>query len=294
MQSLAFGHVFRADSPLVLVTPHSGSRIPGELLDNASWAAIEGRMADPAGLALEALAEKRGITTIGARYHPCVIDFNVATESRPLSLRLSRSGLCRTHTSRGEPLYDDSHPPSEREVEARVDHYWRPFHAAVAAEIARLRGLHANVLLLVSHASYWLSPYRNQSGALDCNIGSNRGRSCDRRLVSALTDTVGEHGRSWVVNGKVADVFAAQHYGVPGEGVHAVEMEIAGRWRSALEYEREQQEGAEATATLGALLDALENALVRLPTAPAADATTSASTSPRAPATPAHADRLPK
>ncbi|PRG71951.1 N-formylglutamate amidohydrolase [Burkholderia multivorans] len=292
MQSLAFGHVFRADSPLVLVTPHSGSRIPADLMDNASWAAIEGRMADPAGLALEALAAKRGITTIGARYHPCVIDFNVATESRPLSLRLSRSGLCRTHTSRGEPLYDDSHPPSEREVETRVDHYWRPFHAAVAAEIARLRGLHANVLLLVSHASYWLSPYRNQSGALDCNIGSNRGRSCDRQLVSALTDTVGEHGRSWVVNGKVADVFAAQHYGAPGEGVHAVEMEIAGRWRSALEYEREQHEGAEATATLGALFDALEGALARLPVA-STSVSASAAASTRA-AAPAHPDRLPK
>ncbi|WP_321964544.1 N-formylglutamate amidohydrolase [Paraburkholderia sp. J7] len=281
MQSLAFGHVFRADSPLVIVTPHSGSRIPGELLSSASWTAIEGRMADPAGLALEALAAKRGITTISARYHPCVIDFNVATESRPLSLRLSRSGLCRTHTSRGEPLYDDSHPPSEREVEARVEQYWRPFHAAVAAEIERLRSLHANVLLLVSHASYWLSPYRNQSGALDCNIGSNRGRSCERQLVSALTDTVGEHGRSWVVNGKVADVFAAQHYGAPDEGIHAVEMEIAGRWRAALEYEREQAEGAEAVATLSALLDALEGALARFPRAPSH-------------ATSTHADRLPK
>ncbi|MFT4065504.1 N-formylglutamate amidohydrolase [Paraburkholderia sp.] len=285
MQSLAFGHVFRADSPLVLVTPHSGTRIPDELLGNASWAAIEGRIADPAGLALAALAAKRGITTISARYHPCVIDFNVATENRPLSLRLNRGGLCRTHTSRGEPLYDDAHPPSEREIEARVEQYWRPFHAAVAAEIERLRSLHANVLLLVPHASYWLSPYRNQSGALDCNIGSNRGRSCDRQLVSALTDTVGEHGRSWVVNGKVADVFAAQCYGVPGEGIHAVEMEIAGRWRTALEYEREQEEGAEAIATLGALLDALEDAVARLPAAHA-----------HAPshATPAHAGRLPK
>ncbi|PTB17061.1 N-formylglutamate amidohydrolase [Trinickia symbiotica] len=282
MQSLAFGHVYRADSPLVLVTPHSGTRIPSELLSNASWAAIEGRMADPAGLALEALAAKHGITTIGARYHPCVIDFNVATENRPLSLRLNRSGLCRTHTSRGEPLYDDSHPPSEREVEARVEHYWRPFHAAVAAEIERLRSVHAHVLLLVSHASYWLSPYRDQSGALDCNVGSNRGRSCDRQLVSALTDTVGEHDRSWVVNGKVADVFAAQHYGSPTEGVHAIEMEIAGRWRTALEYEREQDEGAEATATLSALLDALEDALARLPAEQAQTPT------------PAHADRSPK
>ncbi|CAG9216734.1 N-formylglutamate deformylase [Paraburkholderia tropica] len=265
MQSQAFGHVFRADSPVVLVTPHSGTRIPADLLSHAAWAAVEGRRADPAGLALEALAAKRGITTIGARYHPCVIDFNVATENRPLSLRLSRSGLCRTHTSRGEPLYDGAHPPSEREVEARVDQYWQPFHAAVAEEVARLRGLHANVLLLVSHASYWLSPYRNQSGALDCNIGSHRGHSCDRQLVSALTDTVGEHGRSWVVNGKVADVFAAQHYGAPGDGIHAIEMEIAGRWRTALEYESEQPETAEATATLDALLDALERAVARLP-----------------------------
>jgi N-formylglutamate deformylase len=265
MQSLAFGHVIRADSPILVVTPHSGTQIPEELLRHPAWAPIQGRIADPAGIVLGTLAVKRGMTTVGARYHPCVIDFNVATDNRPLSPRLNRTGLCRTHTSRGEALYEGAHPPSEQEVEARVEQYWRPFHAAVTAEVQRLRQLHPHVLLLVSHASSWLSPYRNQTGALDCNVGSNRGRSCDRRLVSALTDAAGTHGRSWVVNGKVADMFAAQHYGTPEEGIHAIETEIAGRWRAALEFEHEDPDDGAASAALSAMLEALERAIAQLP-----------------------------
>lgn len=263
MQSLIFGHVLRADSPILVVTPHSGTQIPDELSEHPAWKPIEGRLADPAGIALQAEAAKRNIATIAARYHPCVIDFNVAADNRPLSLSLNRTGLCRTHTSRGESLYEAGCQPAEDEVEARVARYWRPFHAAMTAELQRLRQLHANVLVLVSHASYWLSPYRNQGNAFDCNVGSDRGRSCDRRLVSALTDVAGANGRSWVVNGKVADVFAAHHYGAPEDGIHALEIEIAGRWRA--ELERDGPHANEAGEAFGALFEALERSLVQLP-----------------------------
>ena len=174
---MTFGHVFHADSPILAVAPHTGSSIPGELRVHPAWVAIEGRLAGPAGIALQAEALRQGVSCVSALYHPCVIDFNVATDIRPLSPRLNRTGLCRTHTSRGESLYEAGLEPSEAEVEGRVEKYWRPFHAAVTSELLRLRQIRENVLLLVTHASSWLSPYRNQAGGSDCNVGTNRGAS---------------------------------------------------------------------------------------------------------------------
>ncbi|MCO1368531.1 N-formylglutamate amidohydrolase [Burkholderia multivorans] len=238
--------------------------MPEELKAHEAWKPIDGRLSDPAGVALLEAAQASGVTTIAAAVHPCVIDLNVALDNRPLSQRLNRTGLCRTHTSRGEALYAAGSEPSEAEVEARVERYWRPFHAALTAELLRLREMHGNVLLLTSHASSWLSPYRSHAGTTDCNAGTDQGASCDRRLVSALTATVQGFGRSWVVNGKLADVYAAQRYGMPEYGMHAIEMEAAGRWRGDFESpERDKSD------EMSEVLDALTRALDRLPPASA-------------------------
>lgn len=235
MQSENFGAIARGDMPVMVVAPHIGSRVPAELLSNPAWAPIDGRLSDPAGVAWIETARERGMSSVAAAVHPCVIDFNVATDNRSLSPRLNRVGLCRTHTSRGEPLYPQGCEPDEAVVEARIAAYWLPFHQTVTAEIIRLRKIHENIAVLVSHASSWLSPYRDQAGGTDFNLGTHQGAACDRLLVAALTDAAQQHARSWVVNGKLGGAFAAQHYGVPESGVHVVEVEIAGKWRSELE-----------------------------------------------------------
>ncbi|CAB3718530.1 N-formylglutamate amidohydrolase [Paraburkholderia rhynchosiae] len=265
MQNLSYGQIFQGDSPLLVVTPHTGTSVPAELLVNPAWVSVEGRLADPFGAILKRAALKRGITCVSARYHPCVIDFNVALDSRPLSSRLNSAGLCRTHTSRGEALYMEGREPTEADVSARADEYWKPFHAAVSNELLRLRSLHDHVLLLMSHASSWLSPYREQPGVAECNIGTNRGAACDRALVAAMTKSVQEFNRSWVVNGKLADAFAAQHYGMPLDGVHVIEVEVAGRWRLDCESPDANHVPAGDDAALGNALNALDAAVRKMP-----------------------------
>ncbi|WP_250511490.1 N-formylglutamate amidohydrolase [Caballeronia sp. GACF4] len=267
---LTFGQVFRGSAPVIVATPHIGTTVPPELQARTVWADIDGRLSDPAGVALQQAAISQRVTCVSARLHPCVVDFNVALDHRPLSAGLNRSGLCRTHTSRGEALYEPGAEPSETEVQARVDAYWRPYHDALTDELLRLRAVHANVLLLVSHASSWLSPYRSQVDAADCNAATNRGTSCDQRLVSALTKALRPQARSWVVNGKLADNFAAQRYGQPERGVHVIEIEVAGRWRNELELPKhDRADAAPSVAGMTFFLTSLTHALGHLPPAEA-------------------------
>ncbi|WP_158511000.1 N-formylglutamate amidohydrolase [Paraburkholderia caribensis] len=221
----------RGDSPVLVVTPHTGTALPDALRQHAGWLPVEGRLSDPAGLLLMEAARRCGATLVGARYHPCAIDFMVSAQGPALSVGVDRGGLCRTHTSRGESLYESDRPLTAAEVDSRVEQLWRPFHRAVTGEISRLRAQHDHILMLVPHASWWLSPFRAESMGRDCSIGTDHGKSCDRALVTVLTELATATGRSWVVNGNIADGFTAAHYGDPAAGVHVIDVEISGQWR---------------------------------------------------------------
>jgi N-formylglutamate amidohydrolase len=139
-----------------------------------------------------------------------------------------------------------------------------PYHEMLATELQRLRSMHENVLLVVSHVGSQLSPYPRQFGVSDCNVGTSGGASCDRRLVTVLTEVVRDGGRSWVVNGRMADTFAAQRYGVPADGIHAMEVEFAGSVRRACEGGG--ADGAVTSDLFGAMSDGFLEALSTLPT----------------------------
>lgn len=256
----------RGELPVLVVAPHIGTHIPDELRAMAAWTPIEGRLSDPAGVAWATTARRCGISVIAASIHPCVIDLNVAIDNRSLTPRLNRVGLCKTHTSRGEPLYPEGCEPGEEVVARRIAECWQPFHDLVTTEVIRLRERHENIAVIVSHASSWLSPYRKQAGGSDFNLGTCQGYACDRHLVSAVTDVVEKHGRSWVVNGKLGGVFAAQRYGLPRSGVHAIEIEAAGKWRGELDAYQDGKRTCDAPqADMEVLLRAVEAAVSRLP-----------------------------
>jgi N-formylglutamate deformylase len=52
------------------------------------------------------------------------------------------TGLVPIETFDGRPLYRDGEVPSLNEVEGRKKLYFAPYHAAIADEVTRLRGLH--------------------------------------------------------------------------------------------------------------------------------------------------------
>ncbi len=61
------------------------------------------------------------------------------------------------------------------------------------------------------------------------NIGTNGGTSCSTRLTAMVERHCDRSGLSRVTDGRFTGGYITRHYGRPGAGVHAVQMELACR-----------------------------------------------------------------
>jgi len=215
-------HVARSDSPLILAFPHGGSDVPADLLPafRSRWWAI--RDADWHIRALyDGLADATYIATDISR---SVIDCNRDPSGASLYPGQATTGLCPAETFDGDPLYREGEVP---DIAARRAAYFTPYHAAIEAEIARLRAIHPRVVVYDCHSIRSHVP-RLFDGALpELNVGTDGGKTCDAALSDAVMAACA--GRSSVLNGRFRGGWTTRHYGRPQDGVHAIQMEIAMR-----------------------------------------------------------------
>ncbi len=61
------------------------------------------------------------------------------------------------------------------------------------------------------------------------NIGANSGAACDPRLVKAVEQVCDASRFSRITDGRFKGGWTTRHYGRPGAGVHAIQMELACR-----------------------------------------------------------------
>lgn len=221
-------HVARSDSPLILAFPHGGSDVPADLLPafRSRWWAIRDADWHIATL-YDGLADATCIRTDISR---SVIDCNRDPSGASLYPGQATTGLCPTETFDGDPLYREGEVP---DIAARRDAYFTPYHAAIEAEIARLRAIHPHVVLYDCHSIRSVVPRLFDGELPEFNIGTNSGKSCDLELTEAVADASlfhqGEGSWSGVIDGRFRGGWTTRHYGRPRDGVHAIQMEIAMR-----------------------------------------------------------------
>lgn len=216
----AWLHIRRADTPLILAFPHGGTDIPDHLIGafRSRWWAT--RDADWHIRQLyDGLADATMIWTDVSR---SVIDCNRDPSGASLYPGQATTGLCPVQTFDGEPLYRDGAAP---DIAARRDTWFVPYHAAIAAEIARLRALHPRVVLYDCHSIRSRIPRLFDGELPELNIGTDGGATCDPALSDAVVAACGV--RSHILNGRFRGGWTTRHYGRPEQGVHAVQMEIA-------------------------------------------------------------------
>jgi N-formylglutamate deformylase len=212
--------------PLLISIPHVGTHIPDALKDDYSPLALTVPDTDWHLDKLYAFAARLGATVISARLSRYVVDVNRPASGESLYPGMVTTDLCPLETFSGEAVYREGHEPSAGEVSRRVESYWRPYHAALQQEIARLRALHPRILVWEAHSISSVVP-RLFSGKLpDFCFGTADGQSCGEQVIAGALAQVRKSDASWVVNGRFKGGYITRRYGAPVNGVHGVQLEM--------------------------------------------------------------------
>ncbi|NPT39304.1 N-formylglutamate deformylase [Paraburkholderia xenovorans] len=212
--------------PLLISIPHLGTDIPdpirSQLTDVASQVADTDWHLDT----LYDFARLSGASVLGARYSRYVIDLNRPSSGESLYPGQTTTGLCPTETFRGEPLYRSGNGPDKDELAARLENYWSPYHAKLREELDRLKAQFGAVLLWEAHSIASVLPRLFDGKLPDLNLGTNSGKSCDSRILDAVTHSLEGQPFTWVTNGRFKGGHITREYGCPEQGIHAIQLEM--------------------------------------------------------------------
>jgi formiminoglutamase len=218
----------RGDAPLVVSFPHAGTDLPTQVTARLISPWLARKDADWWIEKLYDFAPSLGATTVRTTMSRTVIDVNRDPSGASLYPGQATTGLCPTTTFDGEPLYRAGEP-DPAEIEKRRAQYFDPYHAALQAELDRLRALHGKVVLYEAHSIRSAIPRLFDDLLPNFNIGTNSGASCDPALVAAVEAECDASDFSWVTDGRFKGGWTTRHYGRPADGVHAIQMELACR-----------------------------------------------------------------
>ena len=217
--------VSHGTSPIILAFPHVGTHVPADIMGRLNDEGKKLRDTDwhvdrlYAGLLPD-------VTTVVATFHRYVIDANRDPSGVSLYPGQNTTGLVPLTDFDDQPIWADV--PDEAEIDRRRVAFHAPYHAALAAEIERVKALHGVAILYDCHSIRSRCPFLFDGRLPDFNIGTDNGRTCDPAIKSAVSEVcVAAEGYSHVVNGRFRGGWTTRHYGRPETGVHAIQMELA-------------------------------------------------------------------
>lgn len=218
--------VTEGDSPVVLGVPHAGTAVPEDLLARLN---DRGRELADTDWWVDRLYRDLlpGASVVKALFHRYVIDANRDPAGRSLYPGQNTTELCPTTDFDGRPIWRPGEAPGPDEVESRRAAYHAPYHEALAGQIARVKARHGVAVLYDCHSIRSHIPFLFEGELPALNIGDNQGATCAPVIQQAAVEVAQASGFSFVLNGRFKGGWTTRHYGRPGDGVHAVQMEIA-------------------------------------------------------------------
>jgi len=224
----SFLTITRGTAPLLVSLPHTGTDLAG-LEDRFASPWLARRDTDWWIDRLYEFAAGMGATVLHTAISRSVIDVNRDPSGVSLYPGQTTTGLCPTETFDGDALYRPGLEPDAAEIERRRASYHRPYHAALEAEIGRLKGLHDRIVLYDCHSIRSVLP-RLFDGTLPVfNLGTDDGRSADPEIEATVAAIMAGTSESHVVNGRFKGGWITRHHGRPVDGVHALQMELSNR-----------------------------------------------------------------
>ena len=218
---LTTGHI-----PILVSMPHTASFIPDK---------IKERMTAPAALSpdtdwhmerLYDFAQAMGASMLAATHSRYVVDLNRDPADTDLYPGQVKTGLCPLQSFSGADIYKPGREPDAADRAARIVDYWQPYHDALVRELSRIKGLHGYAILYDAHSIASRLPRLFDGRLPDLNLGTARGQSCAPAMERAAFAAAQKSGYSHVLNGRFIGGYITRHYGDPGRGIHALQMEL--------------------------------------------------------------------
>lgn len=259
---MSFVEVSRGDSPLVLGLPHTGTDIPGEcstqLNENGLLRADTDWHVDRL---YDGLLDD--VTTIRTTIHRYCIDVNRDPQGESLYPGQNTTSLCPVTDFDGRPIYNSGAEPNTPGIMHRREAYHRPYHAALEAELERVKDINGFAILYDCHSIRSEIPFLFEGVLPDFNIGTNDGRTCAPEIEEiTLAMCNAAHDHTTVLNGRFKGGWSTRQYGRPDEGFHAIQMELSQSTYLTSEappWTYDTEKAGRLRAHLGAILTRLQS-----------------------------------
>lgn len=214
--------------PLLISVPHDGCHLPKAQQDRMTRIGLAVPDTDWHVAELYDFARELGASVLVANYSRYVVDLNRSASDDVLYAGQLVTGLCPEQTFSGEDIYSAGGVTPEEKAE-RIAEYWRPYHARIDATLVAMRAKYGYALLWDAHSISSVVPRLFDGELPELNVGTDDGRSCAAHVAAAVVDAARAGPYSIAVNGRFKGGYITRHYGSPGDGVHAVQLEIAQR-----------------------------------------------------------------
>jgi N-formylglutamate deformylase len=226
--------------PVVCNSPHSGRSYPSRFLaqsrlDLATLRRSEDTFVDE----LFSDVVKFGVPMMRAHFPRAFLDVNrepyeldprmfdgrLPAFANTRSLRVAGGlGTIARVVGDAREIYDRRLPVDE--ALGRIELFYKPYHRALRRLIVNAQRGFGSAVLVDCHSMPSNASGRDERPRADIVLGDRYGTSCAPSVTDVIEEALREFGYMVLRNKPYAGGFITEHYGDPGAGLHAVQIEI--------------------------------------------------------------------
>ena len=230
-------------APVVFASPHSGRDYPAAFVAASQLDPVSLRRSEDAFVdELYEQAPHFGAPLIRAHFprayadpnrepwelDPAMFDAPLPDWVNTTSPRI-RAGLGTVAkvVTDGAEIYADK--ISFQEAQSRIEHCYKPYHAALDMLLQRTRDQFGAYLLVDCHSMPSIGgPMDSDPGndRVDMVLGDANGSACNQRITNMAHQVLRDMGYRVVLNTPYAGGFTTRNYGKPAENAHALQIEV--------------------------------------------------------------------
>jgi N-formylglutamate amidohydrolase len=231
----------RQSVPFVFNSPHSGSyypqrflamsRLDGRAIRRSEDCFVDELFAGAVGCGAVMLAAQFPRAYLDVNREPWELDPRMFQETLPpfANIRSPRVagglGVVPRIVGEGQEIYSGRLPLSE--AVGRIDCAYKPYHAELRRLLVSTRENFGRAILIDCHSMPGGVRAGEGAGRADFILGDRFGASCAPGLTECAVGLLTQMGYRVAHNRPYAGGFITEHYGRPGQGLNALQVEIS-------------------------------------------------------------------